>query len=216
MKFWFSVISGPLRTMPRCVYCIFCYPFCDKQCKVPDKCVKASICSPCRMKINLTMRAVSAAFPLLWKDLRSTVISCLKRFQVGKIFWHLGKHMARHWISRCWFWARNHQVVGLAGAERIWAKVIHDCTFVTQCQQFWSSYSGTLLQDLNLWFSIQIHSSKLGACISFLERTLEWMLLTISCLSRGVRLGGYSQPSESFNSCLARGGRPLVSQLIHY
>lgn len=37
----------------------------------------------------------------------------------------------------------------------------------------------------------------------------------MTCLSRGVRLRGYSQPSESFTSCLAWGGRPLVSQLIN-
>lgn len=99
--------------------------------------------------------------------------------------------------------------------ERIRAKVICACNFVTQYQQFWSSYFGTLLQDLDLWFSIQIRSSKLGACISFLEGTLVWRLLTMTCLSRGVRLRGYSQPSESFTSCLTWGGRPLVSQLIN-
>lgn len=215
MKFWFSVISDSLRTIPRCVYCVFCYPFCDKQFKVPDKRVKASICSPCRMKISPIMRTVSAAFPLLWKDLGSTVISCLKRFQVVKIFWHLGKHMEKHWISRCWSWSRNLQVGGLASAKRIREKVIHACTFVTHYQQFWSSYFGTLLQVLNLWSSIQICSSKLGAWILLLEGTLAWVLLTITCLSGGVRVRGYFQPSESFNSCLPWGGRPLVSQLIN-
>lgn len=68
-----------------------------------------------------------------------------------------------------------------------------------------------LLLFLNLWFNVQIR--ELRVCISFLEGTLGWVLLTVTCLSKGVRLRVWSQPSESFISYLVWGGRPLVSQL---
>lgn len=51
--------------------------------------------------------------------------------------------------------------------------------------------------------------------ISFSEGDLARVLLPITCLSKGVKLRGYSQPSESFTSCLAWGRRSLVSHLIN-
>lgn len=85
--------------------------------------------------------------------------------------------MARRWTVRRWFWSRNPNVVGgLAGAEKIRSKIIHAWSFATQHQQFWSSDFGTLLLVLNLWFNIQIHSSKLRVCNSFWHGC-SWPLL---------------------------------------